>query len=88
MYYLVGDDAEIPRQHSCTAHQDFQYLHVDDLDSFLTSDANLGTVDVMEIFGGEGGVGHLAIRRRLKSGGNIDLVTGHDPLPKDVQEAV
>ena len=43
---------------------------------FLT--ANAGQDDLVEVFGGEGGVTRLAVKRKLKSGGNMDLVTGVD----------
>ena len=34
--------------------------------------------DVMQICGGEGRPGLVALRRRMESGGNFDLVTGYD----------
>ena len=37
-----------------------------------------GRIDVMEIVGGNAGVGKVAIRRRLRGGGDIDFVTGFD----------
>ena len=43
-------------------------------------------VDVVELFGGEGGVGKLCIRRRLRRGGNFDLVTCYD-LTKESDQA-
>ena len=37
-----------------------------------------GTMDVMEIIGGEGRCSKIAIRRRLSVGKNVDIVTGSD----------
>ena len=45
---------------------------------FLQITANVGQDDLVEVFGGEGGVTRLAIKRKLKSGGNLDLVSGCD----------
>ena len=41
---------------------------------------------MLEICGGEAGVSRLAIRRRLNSGGNLDLVTGVDLSKLDRQK--
>ncbi len=35
-------------------------------------------VDVIELCGGEGGIGRIAARRHLQSGGNYDLITKDD----------
>ena len=46
-------------------------------------------MDVVEVFGGESGVGKLCIRRRLIRGGEIfDLVAEFDLTRKDHQEEV
>lgn len=37
-----------------------------------------GTIDVMELCGGQGSVARVSIRRRLRAGPNVDLVTGTD----------
>ena len=47
-----------------------------------------GVVDVVEMFGGESGVGKLCLRRRLKRGANFDLVTGFDLTDQTSQEEV
>ena len=55
---------------------------------YLAQPENKGHVDVVEIFGGESGVGKLCIRRRLVRGENFDLVTGFDLTDKKQQEEV
>ena len=45
-------------------------------------------IDVAELFGGEGGVGKLCIRRRLRRGRNFDLVIGFDLVNEEQQEQV
>ena len=61
------------------------YVHFSGLEIFLSSEKRQG-VDVLELCGGEAGVSRLAIRRRLNSGGNLDLVTGVDLSKLDRQK--
>ena len=42
---------------------------------YLSQFGLVGSVDVMELFVGEGGVGKYCARRKLKRGVNFDLVT-------------
>ena len=53
-------------------------IHVDSKVWYQKLDQQRGDVDILEICGGAAGVSRLAVRRRLKSGGNLDLVTGVD----------
>ena len=55
--------------------------HHESMESVLVVlDDNPGLHDVMELFGGEGKVVKLSIRRHLKGGRNLDLTTGVDLL--------
>ena len=45
-------------------------------------------MDVVEVFGGESGIGKPCIRRRLVRGENFDLVTGFDLTKAKHQEEV
>eukprot|EP00971_Amphidinium_carterae_P349761 6491208-Amphidinium_carterae.2 len=45
-------------------------------------------IHVMELFGGQGGVIQCAIRRRLRAGLNIDLVTGFDVQQPRIRQQV
>ena len=45
-----------------------------------------GDLEVLEIFGGEGGTSKVALRRRLRTGQNVDVVTGTDlTVPESVR---
>ena len=46
--------------------------------AYLSLPEFVGTVDVMEFFGGGGGAGKFCVRRRLTREANFDLVTGFD----------
>lgn len=51
----------------------------EELHTFLAQKScSLSKFDVIEIFGGMGGVTRMAIRTKLKTGGNVDLITGTD----------
>ena len=53
--------------------------HFDDMQSVLTVlRESPGVHDIMEMFGGEGNVIKVSIRRQLAGGRNLDLTTGHD----------
>ena len=54
------------------------FIPIDCIVSYLTHSALKGRVDIVEIFGGMGGISRIAIRRRLVTGKNFDLVTGCD----------
>ena len=45
---------------------------------YLSKPKLVGVLDVVEIFGGFGGVGEFCVRRRLRNGENFDLATGFD----------
>ena len=53
-----------------------QYVHLSTLNSYLATPDKRGIIDVMEICGGAGGVSKIAIRRRLRTGKNFDIITG------------
>ena len=61
---------------------------IEDVESFVSLfKRHPSCVDVMELFGGEAGVLRLSVRRGLRSGGNIDLVTHWNLLnPRHVKE--
>ena len=64
-------------------------LPIDRLCSYAVtgSDTKDSSIDVLEIFGGEGGVTRCAVRRRLKCGTNVDLITGVDlTCPEQVRK--
>ena len=54
--------------------------------AYLSSRALAGHVDVVEFCGGQAGVSRLAIRRRLKTGMNADIICGIDLMKKADQE--
>ena len=47
-----------------------------------------GKVDVCELCGGAGRTTQIAVRRRLVSGGNYDLVTGYDLGNRQHQQSI
>ncbi len=53
-------------------------LDVNDLVAYLSKNRYAGDIDIMEVFGGEGGVTKIAIRRRLRTGRNFDIVCNMD----------
>ena len=72
--------SEIDEGHACFVQKiaGSTFIPIDCVVSYLTHSALKGNVDVMEVVGGMGGVSRLAIRRRLVTGKNFDLVTGCD----------
>ncbi len=74
--YLLGSDVEETsfwdRYSPSSARVEF-----DQLTAFLSKEERCG-VDLLEIYGGEAGVTKLAIRRRLRTGANMDIVSGVD----------
>ena len=68
LHYLVS---------SCGARHDVdppkgKVVHIEDLNTYLAQPALKGSVGLVEIFGGEPGVGKFSIRRRLARGGKFD----------------
>ena len=62
---------------------------IEGFETFLNCFERGGTVDVMELFGGEAGVMKPVIKRGLRSGGNVDLVTHWNLLnPEHVRQFV
>ena len=53
-------------------------VHIGDLRSSLAQPEYAGSIGVVEICGGEGGVGKLCVRSRWTRGANFDLVTWFD----------
>lgn len=46
--------------------------------TYLSRPEVVASIDVMELVGGESGVGKLSVRRRLSCGANFALVAGFD----------
>ena len=59
-----------------------------EVNAFLAKAENVGKVDVVEVFGGESGVGRLCVRCRLERGANFDLVIGFHLTREDHQAEV
>ena len=59
-----------------------------ELNAYLLRPANVGSIGVVEVFGGEGGVGKFCARRRSRRGANVDLVTGFDLTKRSHQDEV
>ena len=53
-------------------------MPIDEFCGYLVQLMLAGDLDVVEIFGGVGGVGGFVLRRMFKSGDNFGLVTGFD----------
>ncbi len=68
---------DIPAQWKTKAKQAV-YVNLSNLNNYLENPERRGIIDVMEICGGAGGVSKIAIRRRLRTGTNFDLITGGD----------
>ena len=59
-----------------------------ELTAYLSRPDMKGDIDIMELFGGMVGATKVCIRRRLKTGIDVDLVTGFDMMKKDQREQV
>ena len=68
--------------------KDAKHVPLSQVSVFLSQSQCAGVIDVMEICGGEGGVSKVCIRRKLKTGKNFDLISGHDLTTKASQEAL
>lgn len=55
-----------------------QKVAIETFCGYMTQPKLVGIMDVVEIFDGVGGVGGLAVRRRLNSGEQGDICTGLD----------
>ena len=66
-YESNGPDLKV-RGNAQSIYEKYQYL---------AQDASDG-LHVMELFGGEGGVTKVSIQRHLRTGRNVDIVTGLD----------
>ena len=60
----------------------------EDLTAYLSRPGLKGDLDIMELFGGMVGASKVCIRRRLKTGINVDLVCGFDMMKMDQLEQV
>ena len=79
--YLQGSDVE-PQDVPAMPQQ--YVVSIGDLASYLSRPDLSGTVDVMQIFGGQSGVSRVAVRGCLCTGQNFDFVTRFNSLsPKD-----
>jgi len=72
--YLLGSECDESHILFQTKYPSAIHLSFSDLDIFMAREGHEGSLKVMEMFGGEGGVTRLAIRRRLKTGTNFDVV--------------
>jgi hypothetical protein len=53
-------------------------MSLENLTAFMALKKHRGTLELLEIFGGKAGVTRIAIRRRLRTGSNFDVVVGCD----------
>ena len=67
----VCDDEDLTHRPTSSHHQSLESM-------LVVLDDNPGIHDVMEMFGGEGKVVKLSVRRNLRGGRNLDLTTGID----------
>ena len=76
--YLLGSECDDDNYVFTHAHPRANAVYFTDLDAYMSSPSRSGRVEVMEVFGGLGGVSKIAIRRKLVTGENFDVVTGTD----------
>ena len=76
--YLLGSECDDDNYLFTHAHPRATAVYFSDLDAYMSSPSRSGRVEVMEVFGGLGGVSKIAIRRKLVTGENFDVVTGTD----------
>ena len=74
--YLLGSDGE-DTEYWLRRPPAGEYVKFDNLTTYLSKEERKGT-DLLEISGGATGVTKLAVRRRLTTGGILDIVTGAD----------
>jgi hypothetical protein len=75
LHYLLGSEVDEAGPQFSGRHPNATFVQ---FEYFLSHMQKLPAgVDVMEIFGGEGGVSRIAARRRLRTGKVIDVITGH-----------
>ena len=84
LHYLVGSAGSGGRVNPPGS----THVPIEELNSYLVKPEVSGTVDIVEIFGGESGVGKLCLRRRLRRGVNFDLVIGFDLTKESHQKEV
>ena len=75
-WYFVGSDG-FEGKHTPT-HMPNANVFTSFSEAYVALNTTGTSIDVMELFGGEGGVTRIAVRRNLKSGGNLDIVSGYD----------
>lgn len=63
-------------------------VHIEDSGTYLAQPELKSRVDIVEIVGGESGVGRCCIRRRFVRGWNFCLVTGFDLTKRSHHEDV
>ena len=81
LHYLLGAEVDEAGPEFCGHHPDATFVK---FECFLSHMQRLPSgVDVMEIFGGEGGVTRVAVRRRLKTGKLVDVITGDNLTNRD-----
>ena len=86
-HYLFGSETKEEGVEFRSKHPQANFVALSDVDIYLPQDHLQGKIDIVEIFGGSGGVTKIAIRRKSKSGGNFDLVTGADLTnPSEVEK--
>ena len=83
LQYMLGSEGEEDEGMWRAKHPDSVYVALEDLNVYMQT--KKGFIYVMEIFGGSGGVTKIAIRRRLATGKNVDIITGIDlTIPENV----
>lgn len=89
----VGDEDRYepdgdPRRLADSRLTNFTSVTILHLNTNLARPELKGSLDIMEIFGGEAGTTRICIRKRLRTGKNFDLVTGYDLTDERAQEEV
>ena len=62
--------------------------NMSEMDGVYQQHSSSPSVDVLELCGGEGRCATIALRRKLQSGGNLDIVIGTDLANSWTQEEV
>ncbi len=85
--YLLGSETQ--EDHPLYLRKAPNAFHVafNELEAFMALPQHSGDLEILEIFGGEAGTSKVALRRRLRTGKNVDVVTGTDlTVPDNVRQ--
>ena len=88
LHYLLGSEVDEDGEEFKSKHPGATFVEFENLMTYLSGDKMAGDMDVMELFGGEAGVTRIALRRRLRTGENFDLITGADLTDKKMQQTL